>query len=99
MKATINELMGSETSYSVKSRFLVVYILFNFQISSEAESCYLLSYIRPKILKKKLIFLSNKFTSSFLVGKKEELTIPYLCDRFCIFKIDEIVSEFKVSFS
>jgi len=56
MKATINELMGSETSYSVKSRFLVVYILFNFKISSEAGSCYLLSYISSKILKKSLFF-------------------------------------------
>jgi len=61
MKATINELMGSETSYSVKLRFLVVYILFNFQISSEVESCYLLSYIRSKILKKSLFFWVIKF--------------------------------------
>jgi len=47
MKATINELMGSETSYSVKSRFLVVYILIILQISSE-KGYYLLSDMNQK---------------------------------------------------
>ncbi|MBS6928991.1 MAG: hypothetical protein KH152_10995, partial [Finegoldia magna] len=38
MKATIKELMGNGTSYSVKSRFLVVYILIIFQISSQKKA-------------------------------------------------------------